>query len=180
MRILVQRYNWAIFLRKWARRVNGDRYRATLNEFLFSKIEEEDICNMWFQQDGAMCHTAEATLDVFAPYFWRSHYQPQRMMGHRKPACIHWKPDASKTNHCLVGILVQRHNWVIFLRKWARRVRHNQWRPLSFQVEQVFVHKNWRREYGQHLFATDGTTCHTAEATIDVFAPYFWRSHYQP
>ena len=35
-----------------------------LNEFLFTKIEEEDIGNIWFQQDGATCYTAEATLDV--------------------------------------------------------------------------------------------------------------------
>ena len=33
--------------------VNGDRYRAMLNEFLFTKIEEKDIGNIWFQQDGA-------------------------------------------------------------------------------------------------------------------------------
>ena len=32
--------------------VNGDRYRAMLNEFLFTKIEEEDIGNIWFQQNG--------------------------------------------------------------------------------------------------------------------------------
>ena len=44
---------------------NGDRYRAMLNEFLF----EEDISNIWFQQDGAMCHTAEAALDVLRPVF---------------------------------------------------------------------------------------------------------------
>ena len=31
--------------------VNGDRYRAMLNEFLFTKIEEDDIGNIWFQQD---------------------------------------------------------------------------------------------------------------------------------
>ena len=40
--------------------VNGDRYRA---------IEEEDIDNIWFQQDGATCHTAKATLDVLRPDF---------------------------------------------------------------------------------------------------------------
>ena len=38
--------------------VNGDRYRIILNEFLFKKIEEEDIDNIWFQQDGATCLTA--------------------------------------------------------------------------------------------------------------------------
>ena len=35
-----------------------------LNEFLFTKIEEEDGGNIWFQQDTTTCHTAEATLDV--------------------------------------------------------------------------------------------------------------------
>ena len=50
--------------------VNGDRYRAMLNElFLFTEIEEKDIGNIWFQQDGATCYTAEATLDVLRPVF---------------------------------------------------------------------------------------------------------------
>ena len=49
--------------------VNGDRYRALLNEFLFTKIKEEDISNIWFQQDDARCHTAEATLDVLRHVF---------------------------------------------------------------------------------------------------------------
>ena len=40
-----------------------------LNEFLFRKIEEKDIGNLWFQQDGAMCHTAEAILDVLRSVF---------------------------------------------------------------------------------------------------------------
>ena len=49
--------------------VNGDRYRAMLNGFLLTKIEEEDIGNIWFQQDGAMCHTAEAIIDFLRPVF---------------------------------------------------------------------------------------------------------------
>ena len=40
-----------------------------LNEFLFTKIEEKDIGNVWFQQDGTTCHTAEATIDVLRPVF---------------------------------------------------------------------------------------------------------------
>ena len=50
---------------------NGDRYRTMLNVFLFTKIEEEDIGNIWFQQDGITCHTAEDTLDVLRPVFER-------------------------------------------------------------------------------------------------------------
>ena len=49
--------------------VNSDRYRAMLNKFLFTKIEEKDIGNILVQQDGAMCHTAEATLDVLRLVF---------------------------------------------------------------------------------------------------------------
>ena len=49
--------------------VNDDRYWAMLNKFLFTKIEEEYIGNIWFQKDGATCHTAEATLDVLSPVF---------------------------------------------------------------------------------------------------------------
>ena len=49
--------------------VNGVCYRATLNKFLFTKIEGEDIGNIWFQQDGAKYHTVEATLNVLRPVF---------------------------------------------------------------------------------------------------------------
>ena len=45
---------------------NGDRYRAM---FLLTETEEEDIGNIWFQHDGATCHTAEATHDVLRPVF---------------------------------------------------------------------------------------------------------------
>ena len=44
-----------------------------LNAFLFRKIEEENIGNIWFQQDGATWHTAEATLDVLRHIFEDRH-----------------------------------------------------------------------------------------------------------
>ena len=40
-----------------------------MNEFIFTKIEEEDIGNICFQQDGLTYHTAEATLDVLRSVF---------------------------------------------------------------------------------------------------------------
>ena len=85
---------------------------------------------------------------------------------------IHWKADTPKTSHCLVQILVQRHNWAIFLRKWVRRGRYSQWRSLSRHVERIFVDKNWRGGYWQHLA--------TQPKLHSCFAPCFWRSHYQP
>ena len=73
-------------------------------------------------------------------------------LGHRKTACIHWKADAPKTSYCLVRILVQRHNWAIFLRD----------RPLQSMAIVIglccFVHKNCRGWYWQHLVST-GVLC---------------------
>ena len=72
MRILLQNHNWPFFFeneQEEAITVNGDRYPTMLNEFLFTKIEVEDISNIWFQQDAAKCHTAEATLDILRPFF---------------------------------------------------------------------------------------------------------------
>ena len=45
--------------------VNGDGYRAMLNEFLFTKIEKDAIGNIWFQQNGAMCQTASMFCALF-------------------------------------------------------------------------------------------------------------------
>ena len=49
--------------------VNGDRYRAILNEFLFTKVKEEDIGNIWFQQDGATTPHSRGYTRCFAPCF---------------------------------------------------------------------------------------------------------------
>ena len=101
-------------------------------------------------------------------------------LGHRKPAHIHWNADTLKTNHCLVQILVQRHNWVIFLRKWASRDRYSQWRSLSGHVQRIVVHKNWRGVYWQHLFSTGQCYVPHSPNYTRFFVPFFWKSHYQP
>ena len=33
--------------------VNGERYRAMLEDYLWAELDELDINDMWFQQDGA-------------------------------------------------------------------------------------------------------------------------------
>ena len=48
--------------------LNGDRYLAMLDEFSFTKIEEEDIGHIWFQQDGASCHSRSYSR-CFASFF---------------------------------------------------------------------------------------------------------------
>ncbi|GFU13694.1 transposase [Trichonephila clavipes] len=38
--------------------VNGDRYRAVITNFFIPELNNEDVQELWFQQDGATCHTA--------------------------------------------------------------------------------------------------------------------------
>ena len=49
--------------------VNGERYGTMLNEFLFPKIEEGDMDDIWFQEDGATCHTVNVTIDLLRTIF---------------------------------------------------------------------------------------------------------------
>ncbi|GFW69164.1 DUF4817 domain-containing protein [Trichonephila clavipes] len=49
--------------------VNGDRYRAKITNFFIPELNNHDIQELWFQQDGAKCHTARATIDLLKDTF---------------------------------------------------------------------------------------------------------------
>ncbi|CAI6371226.1 unnamed protein product [Macrosiphum euphorbiae] len=49
--------------------VNGERYRSMINNFFWPKLYDMDTEDMWFQQDGATCHTARATMDILRERF---------------------------------------------------------------------------------------------------------------
>ena len=80
--------------------VNGDRYWAMLNEFFFTKIEEEDIGSIWFQQDNATCHTAEAKLDVLHPVFEDRIISRSADVVWPPRSCCNWGADNDK---CYAG-----------------------------------------------------------------------------
>ncbi|GFW50438.1 putative DD41D transposase [Trichonephila clavipes] len=44
--------------------VNGDRYRFMITNFFIPEWNNHDVQELWFQQDGATCHTARATIDL--------------------------------------------------------------------------------------------------------------------
>ncbi|GFT66572.1 transposable element Tc3 transposase [Trichonephila clavipes] len=49
--------------------VNGDRYRAMITNFFIPELNNNYVQDMWFQQDGATCHTARATIDLLKDTF---------------------------------------------------------------------------------------------------------------
>lgn len=49
--------------------VTGVRYRDMINNFFVPELEDLSLENMWFQQDGATCHTARETLALLREHF---------------------------------------------------------------------------------------------------------------
>ncbi|GFW67069.1 uncharacterized protein TNCV_4030881 [Trichonephila clavipes] len=53
--------------------VNGDRYRAMITNFFLPELNNHNVQELWFQQDGGRdgttCHTARATIDLLKDTF---------------------------------------------------------------------------------------------------------------
>ena len=49
--------------------VNGERYCTMLEDYLWPELDELDINDMWFQQDGATSQTARITTDLLKGEF---------------------------------------------------------------------------------------------------------------
>jgi hypothetical protein len=49
--------------------VNGERYRHMLTSFVWPQIDEDELDELWFQQDGATCHTSGETIAVVRQQF---------------------------------------------------------------------------------------------------------------
>ena len=94
---------------------------------------------------------------------WSSH------LGHRKPARIYWKVDAPKTSHCLVQILVQRHNCGHFSLKISKE------RPLQSMaiVTGPCLMNFCLQKLKRRMLATFGFNRTTLCATLDVLRPIF-------
>ena len=44
--------------------MKGERYRETISNFFVPKMQEHDLHDIWFHQDGATCHKARVTMDL--------------------------------------------------------------------------------------------------------------------
>ncbi|GFU93184.1 DUF4817 domain-containing protein [Trichonephila clavipes] len=49
--------------------LNGDPYRAMITNFFIPELNNHEVQELWFQQDGATCHIARATIDLLKDTF---------------------------------------------------------------------------------------------------------------
>ena len=64
--------------------VNEERYSARLEDYLWPELDELDINDMWFQQDGATSHTSRVTIDLLKGKFG------ERVISRNGP--VEWPP----------------------------------------------------------------------------------------
>ncbi|XP_060528432.1 uncharacterized protein LOC132703290 [Cylas formicarius] len=64
--------------------VNGVRYRNMTSDFFWEQFEGIDIEDLWFQQDGATCHTSRETMQLLRGKF------PGRIIS--RNGDINWPP----------------------------------------------------------------------------------------
>ena len=55
--------------RREAITVTGERYRRMITDFFRAKLDDLHLDDMWFQQDSATSHTADATMDLLHERF---------------------------------------------------------------------------------------------------------------
>ncbi|GFV24953.1 putative DD41D transposase [Trichonephila clavipes] len=49
--------------------VSGDRYRAMITNFFIPELNNHDVQELWFQQNGATCHTTRDAIDLLKDTF---------------------------------------------------------------------------------------------------------------
>ncbi|GFX01899.1 DUF4817 domain-containing protein [Trichonephila clavipes] len=64
--------------------VNGDRYRAMITNVFIPELNNHDVQELWFQQDGATCHSVRATIYLL------KHTFGDRLISHFGP--VKWPP----------------------------------------------------------------------------------------
>ncbi|GFY18360.1 putative DD41D transposase [Trichonephila clavipes] len=68
----------------YSKMINGDRYRAMINKFYIPELNNHDVQELWFQHDGATCHTAPAPIDLLRDTFG------DRLISRFRP--VNWPP----------------------------------------------------------------------------------------
>lgn len=64
--------------------VNAERYRGMLTDFLWPRLDDMDVDNLYFQQDGATSHTSHETVALLSEKF------PERLIS--RNGDINWPP----------------------------------------------------------------------------------------
>ncbi|GFW04968.1 uncharacterized protein TNCV_4882031 [Trichonephila clavipes] len=130
--------------------VNGDRYRAMITTFFIPELNNHDVQELWFQQDGATCHTARATIDLLKYTFG------DRLISRFGP--VKWPPrscDLKPLDYFLWGYVK------------SMRISHKRltiWKTTFAVLLPIYGHKCWKKS--SKIGRQDWTTSDFAVAVL--------------
>ncbi|GFW31327.1 putative transposable element [Trichonephila clavipes] len=113
--------------------VNGDRYRAMITNFFIPELNNHDVQELWFQQDGATCHIARAAIDLLKDTFG------DRLISRFGP--VNWPPrscDLTPLDYFLWG----------YVKSWVYADKPQMLDHLEDNIRRVIAvygHKCWKK-----------------------------------
>ncbi|GFW79953.1 DUF4817 domain-containing protein [Trichonephila clavipes] len=132
--------------------VNGDRYRAMIKNFFIPELNNLDVQELWFKQDGATCHTARAKIDLLKDTFG------DRLISRFGP--VNWPPrscDLTPLDYFLWG----------YESHWSMRISHKRltiWKTTFAVLWPIYGHKCWKKSL--KIGRPDWTTSEPAMAVL--------------
>ncbi|GFW95496.1 uncharacterized protein TNCV_1721981 [Trichonephila clavipes] len=132
--------------------VNGDRYRAMITNFFIPQLNNHDVQELWFQQDGATCHTARATIDLLKDTLG------DRPISRFGP--VNWPPrscDLTPLDYCLWGYVKS----LVYADKHKRLTI---WKTTFAVLLPIYGHKCWKKS--STIGRPDWTTSEPAVAVL--------------
>ncbi|GFT74407.1 uncharacterized protein TNCV_539391 [Trichonephila clavipes] len=126
--------------------VNGDRDRAMITNFFIPDLNNHDVQELWFQQDGATCYTAHVTIHLLKDTFG------DRLISRFGP--VYWSPRS-----CDLTTLDYFH---LFMRISHKRLTI--WKITFAVLLLIYGHKCWKKS--SKIGRPDWSTSEPAVAVI--------------
>ncbi|GFX25235.1 uncharacterized protein TNCV_1273961 [Trichonephila clavipes] len=123
-----------------------------ITNFFIPELNNHDVQELWFQQDGATCHTARATIDLLKDTFG------DRLISRFGP--VNWPPrscDLTPLDYFLWG----------YVNHWSMRISHKRltiWKTTFAVLLPIHGHKCWKKS--SKIGRPDWTTSEPAVAVL--------------
>ncbi|GFT08230.1 putative DD41D transposase [Trichonephila clavipes] len=118
---------------------NGDRYRAMITNFFIPELNNHDVQERLFQQDGATCHTAPATIDLLKDTFG------DRLISRFGP--VNWPPrscDITPLDYFLWGYVKYQHLLM-------KEEKQSSFFSTKENVMEMYMHKIFKNLYEEQI-----------------------------
>ena len=68
--------------------MNGNRYRSMITQYFWPQLDDMDLEDMWFEQDGATSHTANVTINLLKTKFGEHVISRNGPVGWQPRSCV--------------------------------------------------------------------------------------------